>query len=178
MAAARNVALVLVLSVVAMGLTSFAASPARAANVAIGLYGSATGGWGTSSASESTPGPTLTVNVGDSVTITLHSTDGFQHEFFVDYNGNGMVDAGEPASSAFSNTTTFTFVASQAGSFTYKCLFHPSVMMGSFVVQSAGGTANPATISGNTLLIVGVVIVVVVGAGAAVLALQRRSRGT
>ncbi len=166
-------AVAVVLGIVAMGFLSLAAAPARAASVPISLYGSATAGWGTSSASESIPGPTLTVSQGDSVTITLKSTDGATHEFFIDYNNNGALDAGEPVSSTFTNTTTLTFTANQAGSFTYYCLIHPSAMKGTFIVQGTGSNSAPSA-TGNTLVFVGVALVVVVVVGVAAIAMRRR----
>jgi len=164
-------AVALLVAVLAIGFVSVAAPTARAASVPLSLYGSATAGWGTSSGSESNPGPTLTVNQGDSVTITLHSTDGVEHEFFIDLNNNGVWDTGEPESAAFNSTTTLTFTASQAGTFTYYCLIHPTVMKGTFVVQSP---AAPG-MSGNLVLYIGIILVIVVVVGVAVLVLRRRA---
>ncbi len=177
MRSAKHVVLVLVAAALLAGLVPFAAPPVRAANVSIDLYGSLAGGWGLANSTESIPGPTLTVSQGDSVTITLHSTDGFQHEFLIDYNGNGVADSGEPASSPFSSTTTVSFVASQAGTFPYLCLIHPSAMKGTFVVQAAAGASPSYTpiAAGSTLFIVGLVIVVVVAAGAVFLLRRRRA---
>ncbi len=170
---ARSMALALVLAVVAMGFVSLAATPSRAASDSISLYGSATSGWGTSSSSESNPGPTLTVAQGDSVTVSLTSTDGLQHQFFIDLNGNGVFDAGEPESAVFSSTTSFTFTASQAGTFTYYCLIHPTVMKGSFIVQGSTSSSPP---SGNAILYVGIVLVIVVVVGVAALAMRRKPK--
>lgn len=175
MSSKARTGLALVVLALAIGLVSFAATPVRAANESLTLFGSLTGGWGETSTSESQPGPTLTVSQGDTVTITLTSTDGFAHEFLVDYNNNGVADAGEPVSSSFTSTTTLTFVASQAGTFAYMCLFHPTSMHGTFVVQGSGAPppSNTPTSSGNTLLIVGILVVVVAGVGVAVLVLRR-----
>lgn len=160
----------------ALGMMSVAALPARAANVSLSLYGSYAGGWGTTSASETNPGPTLTVNQGDSVTITVSSTDGFNHQLLIDYNGNGLADPGEPMSTPFSSTTTLTFVADQAGTFHYLCVIHPTAMKGTFVVQGTG-SPSPSNVpgdSGGVLVVVGVLIVVVAAAGVSVLVLRRR----
>jgi hypothetical protein len=96
--------------------------------------------------------------------------------FLLDYNGNGFADAGEPVSSTFTSTTTVTFVADQAGTFAYVCLFHASQMKGTLVVQGTGspGPSNNPTDSGSTLLIVGVLIIVVAAAGGSILVLRRR----
>ncbi len=168
--------LALVLVALALGMVSLNAAPARAANVSQNLFGSFASGWGTTSTSETNPGPTLTVNQGDSVTITLTSTDGFTHQFLVDYNGNGIADPGEPMSAAFSTTTTLTFTASQSGTFAYLCLIHPTAMKGTLVVQGTGSPA-PSTspsASGSTLVIVGVLVVVVAAVGISILVLRRR----
>ncbi len=178
MTMARKAVLVLVVAALALSFVSAAAPRARAASNSISLYGSVSGGWGTSASSESNPGPRLTVAQGDTVTITLHSTDGVQHEFLLDYNGNGKADAGEPVSSAFSTTTNLTFVASQAGTFTYYCLFHPSYMKGTFVVTSSTttGPSGSGSPGGNTLLFVGIGIVAIVAIGVAAFVLRGRSK--
>src|SRR2546428_665496 len=60
--------------------------PASAASFT--LYGSFTpGGWGTTSSMITQPGPTLTVQPGDSVSLTLFSADSRTHRFCVDYEG-------------------------------------------------------------------------------------------
>lgn len=174
MTSASKVALAFVVAALAVGFVSVAAPTARAASVPISLYGAASSGWGTSSTTESNPGPTLTVAQGDSVTITLHSTDGVEHQFFIDYNNNGRFDSGEPESPTFTSTTSFTFTASQAGTFNYYCFFHPGSMKGTFVVQGTGASTGGGMT--NTLLIVGIIIVVVVVIGIAVLVARRRSK--
>ncbi len=168
--------LVLVLVALALGAFSLAATPARAANVSVSLYGSFGSGWGTASASETNPGPRLTVNQGDSVTVTLTSTDGFTHQFLVDYNGNGVADPGEPLSAPFNSTTTLTFVASQAGTFPYLCVIHPTAMKGTLIVQGTGTPPSSGTTSdpGSTLVIVGVVTLVVAALGVSALVVRRR----
>jgi len=80
------------------------------------------------------PGPTITVNQYDTVILTLTSAD-VTHNFGVDYNGNGVPDAGEPLSPNFSGTIIYRFFADVVGSFTYYCYFHPFSMFGTFVVN-------------------------------------------
>lgn len=123
---------VLLLTAACLGL-----AVTRAASVAIALSGSHLTGWGLTKASESIPGPTITVNQNDVVTLSLTSTDGFPHQFLLDYNGNGIADPGEPVSAFFSSTTTLTFTASVAGSFPYICTVHPSAMFGTWTVGAA-----------------------------------------
>lgn len=98
------------------------------------LFGSASLGWGFTAGTITSPGPTMTVSQGDLVNLTLTSQDGFPHQFFVDYNGNAIPDAGEPTSPQFSSTINFQFTATVAGNFTYRCAIHPFVMFGSFIV--------------------------------------------
>ncbi len=162
-----------------LGLLLTAPGPARAnpGVVTMDLYGSSAGGWGLLSSSESNPGPDISVHQGDTVTITLHATDGFPHLFFVDYDRDDVPDVDEPASGTFSATTTITFTATQLGTFDYYCQFHPTTMKGDFVVQSSGSSGGTTTSSAdNTLLIVGAVIVVVAAAGVAALVMMRRKK--
>jgi FtsP/CotA-like multicopper oxidase with cupredoxin domain len=180
MASAKRMVLALLAVALAIGFVSVAAPPARAASDSFSLYGSFTSGWGNSSATETTPmGPTLIVAQGDSVTITLHSSDGVTHEFFIDLDGNLAPSAGEPTSSQFNTTTTVpTFTANQAGTFTYYCYFHETTMKGTFIVRGSGSPppSGSGGIGGDTLLILGVVLVVVVVAGVGVIAMRRRPK--
>src|SRR2546430_15087539 len=116
----------------------------RGASVGISLFGSHTNGWGFMSNSETIPGPTISVNQNDVVTLSLAATDGLSHQFLLDYNGNGVADAGEPVSAIFSSTTQITFTASVAGSFKYICTIHPTVMYGTWNTASAN---TPPTVS-------------------------------
>ena len=135
MTKAARIALAFLIVALALGSVSLAATPARAASVSYELFGSAASGWGLTSGSETNPGPALQANAGDMVTITLRSTDGFPHQFLLDLNGNGVADPGEPVSSQFSASTTFTFTVTQAGTFHYLCTIHGSAMTGTFTVQ-------------------------------------------
>ncbi len=175
--------LALLVAALAIGFVSVAAQPARAASDSFTLYGSYTNGWGNSSATETTPsGPKLVVALGDTVSITLHSSDGVTHEFFIDFNGDFKPSAGEPTSAEFNTTTTVpTFTASQAGTFFYYCFIHENSMKGTFVVTSSSST-NPSGsgggsgLGGSTLLIVGIVVVVVVAAGVGIFVMRQRSK--
>jgi plastocyanin len=117
-------------------------SPARAnpsVSQTITLFGDSSTGWGFVNGSEKTPGPSIYAAVGDSITLLLHSRDGVKHDWFVDLNNNSAVDSGEPASSDFTSTTTFTFTvtAAMVGTHTYRCQYHPTIMLGYIaVVQS------------------------------------------
>ncbi|HLE54103.1 MAG TPA: Ig-like domain-containing protein [Thermoplasmata archaeon] len=105
-------------------------------SVQLHLYGSATAGWGLSAAAETNPGPTLSTNKGDVVTLWLTSSDGLPHEFTIDYNANGIPDSGEPTSPAFTTDVNFTFTPVVAGTFTYRCSFHPATMTGTWTVNA------------------------------------------
>jgi hypothetical protein len=106
---------------------------AKAAMWNFHLYGKASLGWSFLQGQENGVGPTIQV-YQDTVNLTLTSDDGLPHQFFVDHNDNDVVDAGEPASSAFTTTTTFSFITGTLGNFTYRCAFHPLVMFGDLEV--------------------------------------------
>ena len=108
------------------GLVGFAMTlpSASAAAVSFTLYGDFVGGWGFTPGGETNPGPTITVNEGDSVTMRLISEDGTDHGLLIDYNGNGFLDPGIDYSSVTGLDVTFTFTASQPGTFLYFCSIH------------------------------------------------------
>jgi plastocyanin len=130
------------------------------------LYGSATQGWGSTPTSLSNPGPTLTANQGDSVELALYSQDNVTHEFFVSYDGLQTPSAGEPQSANITSSLVpvfYTFVANQAGNFSYYCKFHPTTMKGTFeVAASGGGTTAPPDYSLYAAAVVIIVIVAIV----------------
>jgi len=127
---------------------------ARAAStVDLTLYGSAGGnyyqppyGWGLTILNISSPGPTITINQYDFLNLTLISHDGLQHQFYVDYNNNSVLDAGEPHSTPFTTTTVFGFNATTNGNFTYRCNVHPTMMFGTLIVQKAVPEFSPVLI--------------------------------
>lgn len=134
----RKIVLVVIVALVAATLVvAGRTEKAKADTVNFMLYGSAGGGWGFASNTISSPGPVITVNQNDYVNLTLVSQDSFPHQFFVDYNNNSVADAGEPKSPQFSGTIVFGFNATDSGSFTYRCNFHPSIMFGTFIVNQA-----------------------------------------
>jgi len=147
------------------------------------LYGSVgtPSGWGNTSTSITNPGPILVVNQGDTVSIDLYAADDVAHTFYVDWNNNGRFDAStEVQSEVFSSSTVplrFNFTASQAGTFTYYCGIHGSLMRGTLVVKATGtgGTAPPAGGIDLTLLAI-VIIIVVIVAAVALLAIRRKPK--
>lgn len=106
------------------------------------LYGT-NQGWGLTATTITSPGPTLTVNESDTVTMNLISANGVRHNFYVDYNGNGIPDPSEPISPDFSTSVVHTFTAGIAGSFTYYCDYHAGKMFGTFDVQAPPANTPP-----------------------------------
>jgi len=103
------------------------------------LYGSMTGGWGFTPGTISSPGPAIVVEQGDTVNLTLISSDGLLHNFFVSYVNSSSPSAGDPVSSDFSGTTSFQFVATTIpGTYRYYCFYHSARMWGYFQVVQSG----------------------------------------
>jgi FtsP/CotA-like multicopper oxidase with cupredoxin domain len=140
----RKTILILVMMLIGGALTvAGKVQKVNAATVNFTLYGSAGGtsfqppyGWGFTSTNITSPGPTMPINQYDNVTLTLTSQDGRSHQFFIDYNDNGVTDSGEPASAVFTSSTIFTFNATVSGTYTYRCSIHPSIMYGTIIVSA------------------------------------------
>jgi hypothetical protein len=66
------------------------------------LYGNASGGWGLTATSITSPGSAIKVEQGDDVNLTLISSDGLEHRFFVSYTNNSSPGTGDPESPRFS----------------------------------------------------------------------------
>src|SRR5437879_7110000 len=83
--------------------SAIAVVPARADTKSFTLYGGMSTGWGFSSASQSNPGPTIIVNRGDTVVLTMNSVDtaSTTHNWFIDYNKNITADTCDQESSDF-----------------------------------------------------------------------------
>ena len=136
----------IVVLLIGISATSIRIQEARAATtVNITLYGWAAYGWGFTTTSITSPGPTITINQYDYLNLTLISYDDVQHQFFVDYNNNSIIDNGEN-SAAFSLSTVFGFNATTSGTFTYRCAYHPSIMYGTLIVQQAVPEFSPSLI--------------------------------
>lgn len=172
---ARTTGLLLLGLILGIAMAGLAPTPVRAATVPFHVYGHTSDGWGTSASSQTNPGPTLTVNAGDRVNLTLHSVDGVLHNWFLDLNNDGNWDQGEPASDDFQGTAVvqFEFLAPGAGTYTYRCEYHPTAMRGSLVVQGTGG--GPAPSGDNTLLYAGIGVVAAVVVVAAALMLRKKA---
>ena len=92
-------------------------------------------GWSLTPGDETDPGPTLQVNLGDQVRLHLVGEDGQPHAFFIDYNGDFNVTAGEPNSPEFTTETWLNFTADQAGFYTYWCAVHKPDMAGGWITN-------------------------------------------
>jgi len=137
--------------------------PHPAAGASFTLYGSfSPGGWGTTSSSISQPGPTLTVQPGESVSLTLFSADSRSHRFCVDYESppDFVCQGSELAteSQTFSSPTTgftYTFTATTTpGTYTYFCTIHTTAMTGQFIVSAPPPTPDFSISSNPTSMTV------------------------
>ena len=123
------------------------------------LYGSALHGWGFTSTNITSPGPTIIVEQGDTVNLTLISNDGAQHLFFVSYTNSTSPSSGDPQSASFTGTTHYNFTANDTvGTYMYRCSIHPSVMYGFFQILPTGTIPEfqliimvPMLVAGTTL---------------------------
>ena len=142
--------------VLALALSVALARPAAAEERAFTLYGDSTLGWGATTATMTTPGPTLVVTEGDNVTLTLNGTDAANHNWFIDYDNDTNVDADEPATQGNfrAEQIVWNFTADRVGTFPYRCKFHPA-MWGNISIESANGTP-PSDGSGSLLIVGGV----------------------
>ncbi len=136
------------------------------------LYGSVLGppggpgiGWGLNATNISAPGPTLIIQEGANVTLTLYSADKIEHTWFIDYDNSSSVNNGEAQSPGFGapspSPLNYSFVATRAGTFAYRCGIHPNVMWGMIVIIGSGAGTGPAAFPIG--LIPGIMLVVIVG---------------
>lgn len=136
------------------------------------LYGSVTSplvGWGFNATNISAPGPTLVIEAGVNITLTLYSADNstlsVAHSWLLDYNNDSVANAGEPLSREFGgagnlNPVNYSFTASRTGTFVYRCGIHTSQMWGLIVILGkASSTSNAFPIG----LIPGIMLVVIGG---------------
>jgi hypothetical protein len=105
------------------------------------LYGSfVQGGWGFTDTNITSPGPTIVVEQGDNVNLTLISKDGMQHRFLVSYTNTTTHNTGDPQSPDFTGTVNYSFNATNTvGTYKYFCLYHyMNGMTGYFRVVPTG----------------------------------------
>ena len=139
------------ITIALLGLLLVSVPPADGADVAIPLYGRAGGprGWSVTPGNETDPGPLLSVDRGDLVTMQLTSEDGVPHIFWIDYNADGLISGGEPVSPEFSGMILYAFDALRSGTFTYWCAIHQPSMRGTWVTNASADSTSP-TISAAT----------------------------
>ena len=151
-----------------LGVSAFSTPAAAANNVNFTLYGSRAGGWGLTNTTVTSPGPLLTVHVGDNVTLNLTSVDGIVHRWCIDYNNNSACGGSDPTSPNFGTGVLWNFTVSNVtGTFHYISdrVAGPGAdlptMQGNITILLA--ESNPPLLGGeNTVLIVvGVIIIIV-----------------
>lgn len=92
------------------------------------------------------PGPTMSVNQGDTVSITVHDNDTStaQHTFTITaYSVNVVLTPG--------TTQAKTFTANTSGQFTYECTIHPTTMKGTLSVAGTSAPVSPTSVLGILL---------------------------
>lgn len=129
-------------------------------NRTIHLTESAAGGWNGTGA----VGPRITIYSGDTVNLLLSSTDAAVHQWFVDYNSNGVLDPNEmaTASAPFSSSAFATSIVTpgiginvpSAGNWTYRDVNNPANTGTIQVIQQqiAAPYLVPSTLSAGTAL--------------------------
>lgn len=133
---------------------------AHAATRSVTLVGYAAAGWNMAN-----PGPPITVTQGDTVTATLSSGDGSTHSFVVDvdkdmpfFSSTGCppppdTDKCSPTFSSTIYPIAYQFTVDfPPGTYSYYCSFHPTTMVGNFIVQPPPGpdfrvSSNPSSIT-------------------------------
>jgi len=156
-------------------LASFGfAIPATATASPTYLYANRSTGWGFTNTSLTSPGPSLEVEVGEHVTLNLTSVDGRNHDWFIDYNNNSIVDANESYSDSgtFRSNLQYNFtVGNQTGTFVYRSRFNgDGNLWGDITVRPAGFLGG---LLGNPLLLAGIVAVIVAIVAVAIWARRR-----
>jgi len=143
------------LSPSSVSLNANAAAPVPSLNdglppVNFTLHGDAGLGWGFTSATMTTPGPNLTVHLGDRVNLTLTADDSADHNWFIDQDNNLAPNGDEPSSPIFNNSAVLVwpFVADRPGNWTYRCRIHPTSMFGTITVLEEPRPLN-LTLYGN-----------------------------
>ncbi len=138
-------------------------APVAASTQGITLFGSRAG-WGTNATNAKSPGPVLSATDGDTIVLTVNSTDARTHTWYLDYSNDSVWNTTREPGTTFPNATgfavTITFVLNHTGTFHYRSVGNPdAAMWGNFTIAPVGGLLGGG---GNTVLIVvGVIIVIV-----------------
>jgi len=101
--------------------------------------------------------PTITVTQGDTVTISVSSSNSVSHRLLIDLDKDGYSDTGDcgsvdvcSATVPPSYTITPFTVNSNPGTYTYYCTFHPGSMFGSFIIQSQPSSVPDFTVAASS----------------------------
>lgn len=121
------------------------------------------------------PNPTITVNQGDIVKISLTSADGGTHMFALDVDKDGTrftgsCTTGDTCSAMFTpSTPTSVMIDTSAlsGTYTYFCTFH-TMMVGSFIV--VGGVVGASPVPMNSPAMIGIYLVIAGSAAVLIIA--------
>jgi len=164
-------------------------TPATAAPVTYTLFagrGSTAGtGWSFNNTTLSSPGPTLTATVGDTVTLILNRTDARFHSWYIDYNNNSAWNPGTPNNESgtdFPNATTFqavtwSFVPTKNGTFYYRSSHGgDGALWGLITVAPAGAGQVIPGVDNTVLIVVGVVIIIIAVLAVATMYMRRSKK--
>jgi FtsP/CotA-like multicopper oxidase with cupredoxin domain len=157
----RFLATIIVLLLAAVAATQvFTVKAAATRNFT--LYGAYTSGWGFTATTITSPGPTIVVEQGDTVNLTLISNDGIAHSFFVSYTNASSPGTGDPWSDDFgSKAVNFQFAATNTvGTYKYHCYYHPDPMWGYFKVVPTGTIPEFQPLIMLSLLVAGTIVAV------------------
>lgn len=145
-------------------------------NRTIHLSESASGGWNGTAV-----GPGITIYSGDTMNFIFNSTDGQVHQWYVDYNNNGVLDPNEQATASDNFTSTTPTPNSRAivpaiginvpraGNYTYRDRTNPAnsgnieirrqIVAASFPVPSALSGSTAKKLDSSKVTTVGTLIV-------------------
>lgn len=172
-------AIVLSLGLVcALFAVTWSATPAAARDVSFTLYVSDSDGWGEQPTSLSNPGPWLTVDEGDNVTLQLNATEGQDHRWFIDYDNDASRASNEPRSPPFHEgdaSISWNFTANRNGTYVYRSQGQIE-MWGLITIRPAGSSPLDLGPGGGNLLIVGAAIAIFLGVLAVAIVMGRRRR--
>jgi len=124
------------------------------------LYGAYPQGWGSTATNITSPGPTIVVEQGDTVNMTLTSHDSRPHQFWVIYtNGSSNPQSGDPLSPQFTGTVNYSFAATNTtGTYEYQCYIHGHPMYGYMKVVPTGTIPEFQPMIMLSLLVAGTIV--------------------
>ncbi len=129
------------------------------------LWGDAARGWGFNKTNITAPGPTLLIQTGKNVTLTLYAADSTAHTWGIDFNSDKLIDGSETNSKQFSSATVaynFTFNTTQGGNYTYRCAIHPASMYGPIIILGHQAPPSGPTVGLIPSIMIGTIVAVLV----------------